>query len=139
MHRLILLVSRDKKVLLDRVAVIQNAGFRVISASSLRMALGLVSLRAPQVIALCQTYEDIEQELFVDELHETRPDIHVIRIRSASNVLPKSLLMACEKCFHAHPGSEKVHCLGAPCGSTETRLSSRPVEPNRKLAYRNTL
>ena len=118
MQRVVLLISRDEDVLRARAQRHKTPGFRAVSVPSLRLAVSLVSVRQPRVVVLCQTFEITEQEVFIDELHETHPEIHVLCLRPDAGAPPSALLFACVECFKAQPGTGIV------------RVSSRGLTPD---------
>jgi hypothetical protein len=79
MPKTILLLSRDENLQNSRALVLEGAGYRTIKTSSLTSALQLSSHCQMSIIG--HTFSSIEQDDFVDRVHEGNPSVFVLCLR----------------------------------------------------------
>ena len=113
----ILLVSKDDPVLTyTRRKVLEAAGFRTYWASSLGLAASMAVRRKMTIVILESSFSLLEQSAFVESLHESYPEIHVLCF--GYEVLgPEELLSECRSILSGQPGSARVHRFELPRAS----------------------
>ena len=59
------------------------------------------------LIVVDKSFTEAEQKAFVDCLHESHADIHVLALRDS--LAPQFLLADCKSILSEHPGTANVH------------------------------
>ncbi len=108
MNKKVLLISRDAILLATREAIFRSAGYLVACASNTSMGLEIALDVSPDLVILGHTIMPDEQISFIDELHETRPEIHVLRLRTGI-IQPDLLLKGCAALLSGKTGGTRVH------------------------------
>ena len=105
----ILIVSRadDRLFLVPCRRVLEKNGYRTVSVSTLGLAVSLALKDRVSLIVVDKSFTEAEQEAFIDCLHESHADIHVLRLRES--IAPQFLLADCKSILSAHPGAANVH------------------------------
>jgi PleD family two-component response regulator len=109
---IILLASRDEAPSRVCCAILKCAGYRIAQTHDLAQALSMSFDLSPDLIILSDAFAEYEQFEFVDELHESQPDISVLCLRL--NVIDPQILVAeCRSILSRQPGCGRVSSLRA--------------------------
>jgi len=108
----VLMVSREEDKFLDRhrSRAFERAGYRVSGAYSLGQGISLALRIHPDLVILEESFSDHEQMAFVECLHESHPDIYVLRLGPGA-ISTEELVSEGRMVMSGHPGSERVRCL----------------------------
>lgn len=126
----VLLVSRyeEKRRVSGHCESFERAGYRVSQSYSLGNAMCVAVNTRPNLIVLERSISEREQIAFIDCLHESYPDIHVLCL-GPGHISTQDLLSECKSILAGHPGGEKVHTVRPAEAQVSTRsdaLSSPP-------------
>jgi response regulator RpfG family c-di-GMP phosphodiesterase len=108
----ILVIARDETALGTQLytTILGNAGYRISRAESLGRAIALALSGKPDLVIVEQTHAQRECSAFINCLHETRPEIHVLCLQNGET-RPDVLLKICRSILAAQPGGRTVHSL----------------------------
>ena len=107
MQRVVLLISRDESLSFTRVQVLERAGYRVITASNLSVAMRLASRFKPDIAILGHTFTTSEQACVIERLQETHPSVYIL-VLCFGMIHPRQLLSECASCFRQQPGCARM-------------------------------
>ncbi len=118
----ILLVSRDEDKFLTRHRSrgFERVGYRVFGACNLGQGISIALRIHSDLVILEESFSDHEQVAFVECLHESHPDICVLRLGPGA-ISTEELVSECSLVMSRHPGGERVHTLGPAKDASELR------------------
>jgi hypothetical protein len=105
MHKTILLVSRDPNLQATRASILEQAGYRTMRTASLTSAVQLSAHCQMSIIG--HTFSPVEQDYFIDRVHEGNPSVFVLCLRCGL-AQPSTFLMHVAQCFAAQPGGSRI-------------------------------
>ena len=113
----ILIVSRDDDQTFAFTCrqTLESQGYRTSRAVSLGQAISRAFIERPVLVILDYSFKSAEQAAFIECLHESYPDIHVLCLKY--QIPPQVLLAECKSILASQPGAENVHALEYACAS----------------------
>jgi DNA-binding NtrC family response regulator len=108
--RCVLVLCRDRNLLYTREQILQRAGYCTISGSDLSKGLRIAQERQPALVLVGASFTEAAQMLFVEQLHETYPEIRVLLLRHGF-IDPLEMLEMCRSFLDCGPGESRVRIL----------------------------
>jgi hypothetical protein len=108
---LILIVSRadDLPFISTCRKVLEIDGYRTVLVGTLGLAASLALKDRVSLIIVGKSFTPVEQEAFIDCLHESHSDIPVLCL--SHSIVPRVLVDGCKLILASHPGAANVYGL----------------------------
>lgn len=112
MNHQILFISKNEDHFLARTRcdILERAGYLTLQADGLNDALSLAQVRRADLIIIEHSFSLLEQKAFVNSVHESRPDLHVLCLQYGL-IPPGVLLKECESIFSGQPRGGRIRAI----------------------------